>query len=284
MRKKEETENALRQINHDLESQRQDYESSMREIQPKYQEALNERGQYENEIKLSRVRETQMRKQRDTKDTELQRLQEQKTLVDSALAAAREALSSSIHPQVAELNSMKDEVDRVNGENEKLKKRLDNMQKELEYMRSQYQNASNAAVESASEAQGVQNLVEELREKADGNRVRVHEIQRGNEIAAHLQMIKELKAEKEDLEREVEKKDAELKAMLNGRRATRGTSVPRSPRMGGTMSPGPARPIGRVIQSSGSRGNSPGPADFNPGRFEAALFQGPTARWGNHLQ
>lgn len=284
MRKKEETETALRQINQDLESQRQDYESSMREIQPKYQEALNERGEYENEIKLSLARETQMRKQRDAKDAELQRLQEQKTLVDSSLATAQLALSTSVLPQVAELNSMKGEVDRVHSENEKLNKRLANMQKDLDYMRAQYQNASNAAAESASEAQGVQNLVEELREKADGNRVRVHEIQHGNEIAAHLQTIKELKAEKEDLEREVEKKDAELKAMLNGRRPTRGTSVPRSPRMGGTMSPGPARPIGRVIQSSGSRGNSPGPADFNPGRFEAALFQGPTARWGNHLQ
>jgi hypothetical protein len=78
------------------------------------------------------------------------------------------------------------------------------------------------------------------------------------------------------LEAEPEKKDAELKAILNGRTATRGTSVPRSPRIGSAMSPGP-RPISNRVSNPGLvRGNFGGP-----------LFQqGPlgTARWGNHLQ
>lgn len=90
------------------------------------------------------------------------------------------------------------------------------------------------------------------------------------------------------LEAEPEKKDAELKAILNGRTATRGTSVPRSPRIGSAMSPGP-RPISNRVMQMGSRGNSPAPS--NPGlvrgNFGGPLFQqGPlgTARWGNHLQ
>jgi chromosome segregation ATPase len=274
-----------------LESRCQDYESSIREIQPKYQEALNDRGQFESEVKLALERESQMRKQRDARDAELRRVKDQMDAVDAELTAARLALTTSTNPQVAELSKMKDEVNRANEETKKLQSRLANMQQDNEYMRTQYQNASDAAVESASDLRDAQALVVELRKRADGNKVRVHEIQRDNENAAHLDTIKELKAENEELLRELEKKDAELKAMLNGRRATRGTSVPRSPRMGGTMSPGTPRPIGRVLQSSGSRGNSPAPGEFPPNRmggFGEALFQGPSgptpARWGNHLQ
>jgi chromosome segregation ATPase len=298
LRKKETTEINLRQINQDLESRCQnlearcgDFESSIKAIQPKYQEALNDRGQFESDANTSLAREAQMRKERDLKDAELKKIQRQKAEVDSELAASRLTLASSTIPQIAELSNMKDEVERMTSENEKLKHRLNGMQKELEYIRTLYQNATNAATEATSEKRESQAEVADLREKADENKKRIHEIQRDTEIAAHLQRISELKAENEDLEREVEKKDAELKALSNGRRATRGASVPRSPRMGGTMSPGPARPIGRVIQmgGSGSRGNSPAPGDVGTGRtsFGEALFQGapgPTARWGNHLQ
>jgi len=88
--------------------------------------------------------------------------------------------------------------------------------------------------------------------------------------------------------KELEKKSDEIKAFLNGRRPTRGTSVPRSPRMG-TMSPNVReRPIARVFGSGvGSRGNSPAPGDAHTphrGTFGEALYADKgSGRWGNPL-
>jgi hypothetical protein len=137
--------------------------------------------------------------------------------------------------------------------------------------------------------------------------IRIHEIQKNNEVREYLRRVQELKEENSDLERDLEKKQDELRALMNGRRATRGTSVPRSPRMGtaGTMSPNP-RPMGRAMQmgnigmamsggNGGSRGNSPVPGELGgfrgTGTFVGeALFQdqrapgGASVRWGNHLQ
>ena len=137
--------------------------------------------------------------------------------------------------------------------------------------------------------------IEKLRVKASENSVKIHEIQRSNEIASHVGTIRQLRAEKIGLEKELEKKAAELSALMNGRRPTRGTSVPRSPRMGGAVpSPGPARAMGRVLQmggvgGNGSRGNSPASGDLAAGRaynFGEILYgQPPTgSRFGNHLQ
>ncbi|KAE8441525.1 hypothetical protein EG329_004871 [Mollisiaceae sp. DMI_Dod_QoI] len=284
LRSKEVSEAQLRQINNDLEARCQDFESSIANIQPKYQEALNDRGHFEYELTQTLTREAETRRRMDAKDVEITKLKEKNASIALELSAARQALATSTIPEVAEMASMKEEVTKTKAENERLQKRLANMQNDLEYMRTNYQNSSSIAAESASELRDLKSEIAELQAKADANTVRIHEIQRDEEISAHLATIKRLKAEKEDIEREYEKKSEELKAMLNGRRATRGTSVPRSPRMGGagTMSPGPARNISRAFQMSaggnGSRGNSPAPG--------GVLFGEPlgSARWRDHLQ
>jgi chromosome segregation ATPase len=309
LRSREATESEIRQINQDLETRCQDYESSIASIQPKYQEALNDRGRFEHELNLALLRQTNLRKDLDNKDAELTKLREQKTALDAELTDARAALSSSSIPEIAEMGKLKEELAKERSEKERLQKRLTNMQGDLEYMRNNYQNSSTMAAEHASENQALQAEVAELREKAKENTVRIHEIQESAEIEEYVRRIRELKEENGELERELERKSEELKALMNGRRATRGTSVPRSPRMGtgGTMSPGP-RPMGRAMQmggigmamggvigggNGGSRGNSPGPGELGgfrgTGTFVGeALFQERGApggvRWGNHLQ
>ncbi len=288
LQEKENTEQELRRINQDLETRCQDYESSNAEIIPKYQEALNDRGKFEHDMKRALESEAHMRKQRDARESELTKLREQKAAVDAELAEARLALATSAIPEVAERQNLKNEVERISGELDRTQKRSKSMQQEVEYMRTQYQNSSNAAVDAVAELRTANEKIAKLTEQADSNRVQIHEIQQNSESAQHLRTIKELRTQKEILEAELEKKDGELKAILNGRRATRGTSVPRSPRMGSAMSPGP-RPISNRVMQMGSRGNSPAPGDFGPvrGDFGGPLFQqGPsgTVRWGNHLQ
>jgi chromosome segregation ATPase len=260
---------------------------------PKYQEALNERGEFEHIKKQAMEAQEKAIKERDSKLAELTKLREQKDIVDSELADARLALSSATIPEVVELAKMQNEVTQVRSENERLQKRIENMQHDLEYVRNEYQNNSTAAANSASELRELQVETERLRGKADANIVQIHEIQSRNDEAAYVKRIRELKIKNEELERQLETKSEELKALMNGRRATRGTSVPRSPRMGtqGTMSPGPRRGMqsvmGVISNANGSRGNSPAPgeqvlrASGFPGE---ALFQGPQRNWGHHLQ
>jgi Skp family chaperone for outer membrane proteins len=201
------------------------------------------------------------------------------------------------------MGKLKEELAKEKSEKERLQKRLTNMQGDLEYMRNNYQNSSTLAAEHASENQALQTELAELREKLKRDMVRIHEIQKSREVEEYRRKVKALKEENAEMERELEKRQDELKAMLNGRRATRGTSVPRSPRMGtgGTMSPGP-RPMGRAMQNigmamaggnGGSRGNSPVPGELGgfrgTGAFVGeALFQDNRTpggvRWGNHLQ
>jgi chromosome segregation ATPase len=288
-------------MKNELESRINDYETSVAFIQPKYQEALNDRGHFEHEIRESLGRETMIKKKHDARVEELTKLKEAKEAADAELAAARTTLATSAIPEVAELEKMRQEAGEMNEKNDRLQKRVTNMQNDLDYMRTNYQNASSSASESASELLSARAEIEILRAKADENRARIHEIQRSNEISELVKRVKQFKAENGELERELEKRGEELKALMNGRRATRGTSVPRSPRMGqGTMSPGP-RPIGRVMQmgmgsmagamagagNNRSRGNSPAPGEFGNRGFGEALFQGQSGtsgRWGNHLQ
>jgi chromosome segregation ATPase len=260
---------------------------------PRYQEALNERGEFEH-IKSKAVEaQEKATKERDSRLAELIKLREQNAMAESELAEARKALSSSAVPEVAEFSKLRDEVVQVRNENERLQKRIANMQNDLEYAQNEYQNCLTAAANSASELRELQVETERLRAKADANIVQIHEIQSRNDAAAYVKRIRELKIMNEELERQLETKAEELRALMNGRRATRGTSVPRSPRMGtaGTMSPGPRRAMqsvmGVLVAANGSRGNSPAPGEQIPrasGFAGEALFQGTPRNWGHHLQ
>lgn len=286
LQNKNDAEDELFQQNQKLQARCQDLEKSIRDIQPKYQEALNDRGRFEHEMTESLSRENNLRQRFDARMVELTKVRDEKAAVEFELSAARATLSTSAIPEIAELYQLKEELNSLRVEKERLQKRSASMQNDLEYMRSNYQQASSAAAESRNE---INELTSELRiaqRKASENTVRIHEIQASEEIKQYLDRIDELEAEKVELERELEKRSEELKTFLNGRRQTRGTSVPRSPRMG-TMSPG-ARPMARVLSGVGSRGNSPAPTDAPPfrGTFtgDALFTTGPGGgRWGNHL-
>jgi chromosome segregation ATPase len=275
----------LRIQNQLLESSRRDLEKTIQDMQPKYQEALNDRGRFEHEMKESVTHANALQQRLDLRISELTKLRDEKAASDAELAAARTALTGSAVPEVAELSRVKQEMTTVRGENERLQKRVTSMQSELEYMRTNYQQASSAAAEAVSELNEVKAELSAAQQKASENARLIHESQASSETKQYLIRIKELEAEKSGAEWELEKKSEELRAMLNGRRATRGTSVPRSPRMG-TMSPG-SRPMARVL-SVGSRGNSPAPGDWPPyrGTFtgEALFTTVPgSSRFGNHL-
>ena len=276
---------ALRSEYQQLESRCNGLEKSIQDMQPRYQEALNDRGRFEHDLNEATSRANMLQQRLDARVADLTKLKEEKANSDAQLAAARAELTSSTIPEVAELNRLREEVAKAQAEGERHQKRISNMQNELEYMRMNYQQASTAASEAATELNEVKAELATAQVKASENARRIHEIQASSEMKQYVARIRELEAEKAEAERELEKRSDELKAMLNGRRATRGTSVPRSPRMG-TMSPG-SRPMARVL-SVGSRGNSPAPGDGPPYRTafagEALFTTVPaSSRFGNHL-
>lgn len=238
------------EINDDLERQCKDFRSSMDTIGPKYQEALNERGRYEHECTMAEQREAKLQKQLIKKDADISKLRDQESFLESELDTARNSLSNSSNPNVAGFEALRKELAQSKAETALIQKRLTNQSDTLNYAQDAYRLASDAAAESARERDALLAEVTLFREKANANIVAVHQIQTASTESELLARNSQLKARIAEAERELEKKDAELKALSNGRRGTRGTSVPRSP--------GPAaRPIGRAIAGARSRGTSP---------------------------
>ncbi|KAH6664409.1 hypothetical protein B0J14DRAFT_245299 [Halenospora varia] len=284
LRSRDANEVELREQNANLEARVRDLESGVEDIQPKYQEALNEQGYYESEITRSLAREQMLRKKLEDRIAEVTKFKESNQSLEAELATVRIELSSSTIPGVAQLNDLREDIRKAQEEKERQEKRYLIKANEFDYLQNLYQTTSNQGMETIRELGEVQKELEKYKEMADVTKIRIHEIYDKSENEQLIARIKELQAENEELDKELEKKTEELRVVTTGRRATRGTSVPRSPRMGqGTMSPTP-RPIGRVIGNiGGSRGNSPAPGEMPlRSQFGEALFQG--SRFQNHLR
>lgn len=225
-----------------METRCKDYETSIALIQPKYQEALNERGSFEHEASLARERELQGKKLCDNKDTEIAKLREKVASLEAELVAARRAIATSAIPEAVELAQLKADLEQSKAREAQTQKRLTMANNDLEYVRDAFQTASAKAKEMQSTYTTLASENASFREKEKTDRVRINGIQNSNETAEQRRRNAQLKAQVAGLERASDKMSEELKALSMGRRSARGTSVSRSPRMGGArMSPGPSR-------------------------------------------
>ncbi|KAL3422927.1 hypothetical protein PVAG01_04674, partial [Phlyctema vagabunda] len=276
----------------ELEKHVADLERSVRIIQPKYQEALNDRGQFEHSNQgLVRENETVSR-QLEVRNKEKAKLKEENEALKSELLEARAMLSSSSIPEVVELSKAKEEVQVAKTAAEKANKKMTNAQSEADYLRENYQQASSKASEAARETQALKIELEKLQHMASANLVHIHQMQHASESKHLVARITELETLLSERTRDLDRKSEELRVRMNGRRETRGVSAPRSPRISnGTMSP---RTVDRIVgNASRSRGSSPSasgigmpPPPPNEGAFRSdPMFLPPVggARW-NHLQ
>ncbi|RDW83023.1 hypothetical protein BP5796_04514 [Coleophoma crateriformis] len=283
-------ETQLRKQNQSLEARNKDQEKSILIIQPKYQEALNERGRFQEERNKATKEATTLAQRLEARNTELAKIKAEKTFLDGEFAEARAQLANSSNPEIAELQKLKDDIRQMEEENTKLQKKLVTAQKDLEYAREMYQKKSNDASELNQEITDLKATKELLQRTATSNLVRIHEIQSASEAKQLQARISELEIVVKQRDWELERTREELKIRSNGRRETRGASTPRSPRMGnGTMSP---RPVERILGNSRSRATSPSASGPTIPPLDAtisgqALFQGATGpsvgRW-THLQ
>lgn len=264
-----------------LRSRCEDYEGSIKRIQPKFQRALDERARFEHENAQAVKRLSEYEKKLEIQGSAVTKLREENASLKNELAVAQNSLVTSAVPSIAELQKTKDELCTAQAEIERLKKNHMSAEKRADYATSLYQEHSQQNHEMRNQLATLQSERKGLQSEASAARVEIQKVNHDGIIQQQLDSINDLKRELAERERMLESVSRQLESYQNGRRTTRGTSVPRSPRMN-TMSPRP-RVMGNMAPGSNtaSRGNSP-----TPGVFSGDLFPGGDAgrRFGAHLQ
>ncbi|KAF7942881.1 uncharacterized protein EAE97_006335 [Botrytis byssoidea] len=264
-----------------LRSRCEDYEGSIKRIQPKFQRALDERARFEHENAQAVKRLSEYERKLEIEGSAAAKLREENASLRIELSVAQTSLATSTVPSVAELQKTKDELRDARAEIERLKKNHASAEKRADYAASLYQEHSQQTHEMRNQLEVLQSERKGLQSEASAARVEIQKVNHDGIIQQQLDSINELKRELAERERMLESVSRQLESYQNGRRTTRGTSVPRSPRMN-NMSPRP-RVMGSMAPGSNtaSRGNSPA-----PGVFAGDLFQGGDAgrRFGAHLQ
>jgi len=228
-------EERVRQLVKQKEMELKSYKKTVATLQPKYLEAISDRGQFEIAKNAAEQRVAKLEEELAKSRTEIQALREKLTAhTPSELEARYEA---------------------VVAEREKLDKKLQSASKERDFFRDRLQEGMRTATESQSEINQLKARIEELERKANDTTVRVHEINSRHMADESRRQREEQQAHIAQLEQQVEQTRKELQTLKSNRRETRASSVPRSPRLN-VMSPRTRGGGGNT-----SRGNSPAPFD-----------------------
>lgn len=232
-----------------LEKRVKEYERSTHIIYETERVALQDRSRFEGE---KRKIEAAMQSAAAQAEREAEKARRKISELETTVARLTQDPNAS-DPQDTPLARSEKLLQEAQAKIAMLEKRLENAHKEADYIRSTYQDAASRASELQAENNQLRKQNEDLSEKAAENSVRIHEIQERNTAHIYLQQIAELKAQIQSRDMELERAREELRQLKNGRRETRQSSVPRSPRMG-MMSP---RTIARGYGGPSSRGASP---------------------------
>ncbi|TFB02025.1 hypothetical protein CCMA1212_005862 [Trichoderma ghanense] len=256
-----------------LEKRVKEYEKSTHRIYETERVALQDRSRFESE---KRKIEAALQSAADQAEREAEKARKKIMELEATVARLTQDPNAS-DPQDTPLARSEKLLQEAQAKIAMLEKRLDNAHREADYIRSTYQDAASRASELQSENNQLRRQNEELSEKAAENSVRIHEIQERNTAHIYLQQIAELRAQIQSRDIELERARDELRQLKNGRRETRQSSVPRSPRMG-MMSP---RTIARGYGGPSSRGASP--AAGSSGEMQFYGQQPGNGRW-DHLR
>ncbi|KAM0246619.1 hypothetical protein ACHAQJ_010143 [Trichoderma viride] len=232
-----------------LEKRLKDYERTAHKMYESQRAALQDRSRFETE---KRKIEAAMQSAANQSEREAEKAKKRILELEATVARLTEEPNAS-DPQDTPLAKTEKLLQETQAKVAVLEKRLENAHKEADYIRSLYQDAGETASGLKSENNQLRSQNEDLGKKASENSVRIHEIQERNTIKIYLEQAAELKVQIREREIELDRAREELRQLKNGRRETRQSSVPRSPRMG-MMSP---RTIARAYGGPASRGASP---------------------------
>lgn len=205
----------------------------MTTIQPAYHALLGERSSLQATHNAVLTKLDTLTGRVEAFDTERATWAAEKAVLKSELDTARKLAAASTVPDIALLLTTQAANETLTASMTVLERRFANLQKDFDFTREAYQLASGSATSLTAELADLQSQTADLQRRADGNALRVAEIQRDAEMTAYQDKIEQLQAVVKDREMELDRKLEELRLKTVGRRETRGTSVPRSPRLGG---------------------------------------------------
>lgn len=229
---------------------------TVRTFQPKYQQAIRERNIFEEERNKMFKEKDRVQKALEISQARASKLSEEK----QELAAKLQELARSDNPDTTA--AAQRELDlassRENATN--LEKQLAFQKKNAEYARSRYQDASDKAASLGEDNTALKSRLAELEKKASDNVVKLRGLSVDAARRDVIRLYEEEKAQRVSAERELERKNEELRGFKSrfGGRETRGSSVPRSPRVR-QMSSRNTSPVGDNGNGGNGNGGGPGP-------------------------
>jgi uncharacterized protein (DUF3084 family) len=183
-------------------------------------------------------------------------LRTRRSELEEELKEAKERLLDHSVPDRAEFEALRLAAAQSKMNREKTESRLLQAQKDLEYIRGLYQNSSSSAQELATQNTDLENQVAVLQNKATGEQAKLRQMSY-DAFTTNLQSEnKKLKSMMKDRESAIKFRDEEIAKLKEARgrvMGTRGTSVPRSPRVGSPM---------KFDRRMGSRHTSPAAGDL----------------------
>lgn len=141
-------------------------------------------------------------------------------------------------PERAQYEALRLELEQAKRAKEHLEQRLESARKEAEYSREMYQSSSQSAQNLASQNAELEKELATARNRATGEQVRLRQMGYDAQAKRLRDENQKLKVLLKDREAGLKFRDEEisrLKEASRGRMSTRGSSVPRSPRLGSPM-------------------------------------------------
>lgn len=154
------------------------------------------------------------------------------------LKAAQEALTDHSIPERAEFEKQRIAFEQSQNENKILEKRLKTQEGDLSYAQELYQTTSSIAQGLGTTNRELENALSHAQNRANGEQARAKQMTldaRASNLARENKKLKAMLKEQADTLARKDKELSVLKEVSRGRMGTRGSSVPRSPRMGSPL-------------------------------------------------
>ncbi|KAI0472098.1 hypothetical protein GGR56DRAFT_682495 [Xylariaceae sp. FL0804] len=268
-----ERQDHLRKLSDRSKKEVDSYVATVNRMQAVYMAALKDRSIYEAESKSAQAEAASLTAALASTKKENATLKEEKIESERRRAEAVQSILDSEKPEAIRMVQMEAELSKAIAQVQQMEKKVALTQKDMDYTKDAYQKASQSATELLTENQNQRQEIEALRRKAADNVVQVNRIQAASEARELERQLREQKGIAREREAELARAREELRGLRSGRRETRQSSVPRSPRLsalGSMMSPrngggiggggggyGSARGPSAMSGGAGSRGTSP---------------------------
>ncbi|KAI1259375.1 hypothetical protein F5Y18DRAFT_420765 [Xylariaceae sp. FL1019] len=263
----------LRKLSERAQQEVNNHVATENTIQRRYMEALEDRGNFEAACKTAKKEASHFSANLDSARAEIALLKDTRAELTKKLAEVNATLLVSSIPELSRMAELEKDLAAAKAQIASLEKKATIAEVERDQIRTTYNQATQRAMETSAENRAYDQQVKSLQRKADETITEANTIQSTD----NSRELQRLLAERDTLLRQRELENTrlreELKAARNGRRETRQSSVPRSPRMTALgMSPRNGRGPSAMGPSS-SRGTSPSAAEnASSGNGQSALF------------